>query len=110
MIGLCCGDDAIQVSAQEWFGLTFKFVELDSVAILRMAGDDVSADDDGIRVEPESGLQARADGQRHHEFDVASGAAEVGGGEAHGDGVAFLANFDLHLNGEAGMLAAVALG
>jgi len=88
----------------------FEFLEYDAVAILGMTGYDASLYDDGMAVEPECGLNVSADGEGHHQFDIAAGATEVGGGEAHGDVIAFLAEFDLDLDGVAAMKAAIALG
>src|SRR5208283_207248 len=44
--------NAIQVSFQELFPLTFKFYEHDAVAELGMACDHAPADDDGATVQP----------------------------------------------------------
>jgi hypothetical protein len=55
-------------------------------------------------------LKVSADGEGHHQLDVAAGATEVGGGEAHGDVVAFQAEFNLDLDGVTGMKAAIAFG
>jgi hypothetical protein len=66
--------------------------------------------DDRVPVEPERGLKVSADGEGHHQLDVAAGATEVGGGEAHGDVVAFQAEFNLDLDGVTGMKAAIAFG
>jgi hypothetical protein len=43
----------------------------------------------GCPSSPERGLKVSADGEGHHQLDVAAGATEVGGGEAHGDVGAF---------------------
>ena len=75
-----------------------------------MTGCDASLYDDGVAVEPECGLNLSADGEGHHQFDVAAAAAEVGGGKAEGDIAAFLAEFDLDLDGIASMKAAIAFG
>jgi hypothetical protein len=75
-----------------------------------MAGDDPSLDNDRVAVEPEGGLNLGSDGERHHQLDVTTGATEVGGGQAHGDVIAFLAEFDLDLDGVARMEAAIAFG
>lgn len=104
------GDDAVQVLVQELFCLTFEFLEHHAVAILGMTGCDASLYDDGVAVEPECSLNMSADGEGHHQFDVAAAAAEVGGGEAEGDIAAFLAEFDLDLDGVASMKAAIAFG
>jgi hypothetical protein len=108
--GLSRGGDGVQVLLQELFRVPFEFLEYDAVAILGMTGYDASLYDDGMAVEPECGLNVSADGEGHHQFDIAAGATEVGGGEAHGDVIAFLAEFDLDLDGVAGMKAAIALG
>ena len=104
------GDDAVQVLVQKLFCLTFEFLEYHPVAILRMTGYDASLYDDGVGVEPEGGLDANADREGHYQLDVAAAATEVGGGEAHGDVVALLVEFDLDLDGIAGMKAAIAFG
>jgi hypothetical protein len=44
-------------------------------------------------------LKVSANGEGHHQLDVAAGATKVGGGEAHGDVVAFQAEFNLDLDG-----------
>ena len=56
----------------------------------------------------ERGLKVSADGEGHHQLDVAALATEVGGGEAHGDVLAFKAEFNLDLDGGTGMKAAIA--
>jgi hypothetical protein len=75
-----------------------------------MAGDDASSDDDGVGVEPEGRLDAGADGEGQYELDVAAAATEVGSLETHGDVAAFLADFELDLDGVAAMEAAVVRG
>ena len=92
---------------QELFSLTVEFLEHHAVAILGMTGYDACLYDDGVALEPECGLNVSADGERHHQLDVAAGAAEVGSGEARGDVIAFLAEFDLDLDGIARMQAAI---
>jgi len=104
------GDDGVQVLLQELFRVTFEFLEYDAVAILGMTGYDASLYDDGMAVEPECGLNVSADGEGHHQLDIAACETEVGGGEAHGDVIAFLTEFDLDLDGVAGMKAAIAFG
>jgi len=101
------GGDRLQVTAQELFSLTFEIQEHDAVAELGMAGDDASLDDDGVTAEPEGDLHAGAEWKGHHQLDVAAAATEIGGFEAHGDVAAFLADFDLDLDGVARMLAAI---
>jgi len=104
------GDDGVQVLVQELFCLTFKFLEHHAVAILCMTGYNASLYDDGMIVEPECGLNMSADGEGHHQLDVAATPTEVGGGEADRDVAAFLVEFDLDLHGVAAMKAAIALG
>jgi hypothetical protein len=43
-------------------------------------------------------LNVSANGEGHHQLDVAAGATEVGGVEAHGGVVAFQAEFNLDLD------------
>lgn len=92
------------------FCLTFEFLEHHAVTKLGMTGYDACLYDDGVAVEPECGLNVSADREGHYQLDVAAGATEVGGGEADGDVAAFLAEFDLDLDGVAGMKAAIPLG
>jgi hypothetical protein len=100
--------DGVHVSVQELFGcLTFKCFKHDAVAELRMTGDYSSVDDDRVGVEPEGGLDLSADGEGHHQFDVAAGTTEVGGGETHGDRVAFLVELYLDLDGVPRMVSAI---
>ena len=75
-----------------------------------MTGCDASLYDDGVAVGPECGLNVSADGEGYHQLDVAPAATEVGGGKANGDVAAFLAEFDLDLDGVAAMKAAIAFG
>ena len=92
------------------FCLTIEFGEHDAVAEIGMAGDNASSNDDGGGREPEGGLNAGADWEGHHQLDVAAAATEVGGLETHGDSAAFLADFDLDVDGEAAMVAAIVCG
>jgi hypothetical protein len=80
------------------FCLTFEFLEHPTVAILGMTGYDASLNDDRVPVEPQGGLNVSANGEGHHQLDVATGATEVCGGEAHGHVVAFQAEFNLDLD------------
>jgi hypothetical protein len=100
-------DDGVDIAVQKHFCLTFVIHEHHSVTELRVAGDDASADDDGLAIEPEFGFNAATDGERHHQLDVTAAAAEVGGFEAQGDVAAFLMEFDLDLDGAAGIAAAI---
>ena len=104
------GGDRLQVTAQELISFTFEIHEHDAVAELGMAGDDASLDDDGVAAEPEGDLQACAEWEGHDQLDVAAAATEVGGLEAHGEVAAFLADFDLDLDGVARMLAEIWFG
>jgi hypothetical protein len=103
-------EHAVQALLQELFCLIFEFLEHHAVAILGMTGCDASLYDNGAPVEPECGLNMSADGEGHHQLDVAAAAAEVGGGKAQGDIAAFLAEFNLDLDGVAAMKAAIAFG
>jgi len=95
---------------QEVFCLTFEFLEHHAVAILCMTGYNKALYDDGVVFEPECGLNVSADRERHYQLDVAAAATEVGGCKADGDVVAFLAEFDLDLDGVAAMKTAITLG
>jgi hypothetical protein len=53
-------DDGFEISAQLWFGVGFEIEEHDSVAELGVAGDDASANNDGMTVKPESRLDSDA--------------------------------------------------
>jgi len=104
---LVLAGDAIQVSLQELFPFTFKFQEHDAVAELRMAGDHASVDHKGVTVEPKRDPNAGADRERHEQLDVATAATEVCGFQAHRNVGAFLAEFDLDLEGVTRMEAAI---
>ena len=102
-------DDFFQVALEYFFVSLFKLYEHDAVAELRMAGDDASADEDGDVIQPERGVQAETDGKRHHQLDVATAAAEVGGFEAHGSVGVFGVKFDLDMDAVTGRVAAFML-
>jgi len=90
--------------------VALEFEEHDAVAELRVAGDDASADVESTIVEPESDIDVGSDGHGHHQLDVATAAAKVGGLHAEGSVAAILAEFDLDLGGIARVLAAVGMG
>jgi len=100
----------VQVAFEELVGLTFKIHKHDAIAELGMAGDDESANDGGIAVEPEGEANANADGERDEELNVAASAAEVGSFEAHGNVAVFLTDLDLDLGVVTGELAAIGFG
>jgi len=56
--------------------LAFIIHEHDAVAELGMAGHYASEDNDGLAIEPEFGLNAATDWERHHQLDVTAAAAE----------------------------------
>jgi hypothetical protein len=72
-------EHAVQALLQELFCLIFEFLEHHAVAILGMTGYDASPYDGRVPVEPEGGLNGSADGEGHHQLDVAAGVTEVGG-------------------------------
>jgi hypothetical protein len=88
----------------------FEVEEHDAIAELGVTSDYASADDDGTIVEPESGMNAGGDRERHDQLNVAASATEVGGLEAHGNIVAFEVDFDLHMDGVARKVAAIVIG
>src|SRR5208337_5318978 len=99
--------DAIQVSLQELFPVTFKSHEHDAIAKLGMASDHAPVDDDGAVVEPKCDPNADAERERHEQLDVTAAATQIRGFEAHGDFGPFLAEFDLDLQGVTSMEAAI---
>ena len=101
------GGDGVEISAESLFGVGFEFLKHDSVPELGVAGDDRSANDRGVTVEPESRSYPDADRQRNEDLDVTPAAAQVGGFQPHRDVVAFLANFDLNLDGITRILSPV---
>ena len=101
------GGDGLQVAVQELISLTFEIQEHDAVAELGMAGYDSPLDGYGGVTEPEGELHTDAQWEGRYQLDVAAASTEVGGFQAHGEVAAFLADFDLDLDGIAGMVAAI---
>jgi hypothetical protein len=81
------------------FGVGFELEEHDSITELGVAGDDASANNDGVTIKPENSLNSDPDRKRNEELDVTPIAAEVSGFQAHREVVAFLAKFDLNPDG-----------
>jgi hypothetical protein len=71
--------------------------EADTVANLRIAGDDGCEQDERV-VELKLQVQIRANRKRENALDVAAGEAEIGGGTAERRSASFRVNLDRHLD------------
>jgi len=95
------GKNLFQILLQNIFSFAFEFHKHDSVAELRMTGDDETLSDDDGAIDPECHVKADADGERDHELNVATAAADVGGFETHGNVASLFVDFDGDMDGVA---------